>query len=84
MVGDFIICLLAFSNIYIYLFIQKKGGLERGLEGGPKRGPKRGSRREGPRFVYTQASLPVFAFSKDELLETRNRSKFSFYSQIYN
>ena len=64
MVGDFIICLLAFSNIYIYLFIQKKGGLERGLEGGPKRGPKGGSRREGPRFVYTQASLPVFAFSK--------------------
>ena len=84
MVGDFIICLLAFSNIYIYLFIQKKGGPERGLEGDPKRGPKGGSRREGPRFVYTQASLPVFAFSKDELLETRNRPKFSFYSQIYN
>ena len=84
MVGDFIICLLAFSNIYIYLFIQKKGGPERGLEGGPKRGPKGGSRREGPRFVYTQASLPVFAFSKDELLERRNHSKFSFYSQIYN
>ena len=53
MVGDFIICLLAFSNIYIYLFIQKKGGLERGLEGGPKRGPKGGSRKEGPRFVYS-------------------------------
>ena len=88
MVGHFIICLLAFSNIYIYIFIYSKkgggGGLERGLEGGPKRGPKGGSRREGPRFVYTQASLPVFAFSKDELLETRNSSKFSFYSQIYN
>ena len=89
MVGDFIICLLAFSNIFIFLFIhflfnKKKRGPERGPEGGPKRGPKGGSRKKGPRFVYTQASLSVFAFFKDELLETRNRSKFSFYSQIYN
>ena len=42
MVGDFIICLLAFSNIYIYLFIQKKGGPERGLEGSPKEVQKGG------------------------------------------
>ena len=51
MVGDFVICLLAFFNIFIYLFIfiLKK----RGPEGGPKRGPKGGSRREGPHFVYT-------------------------------
>ena len=78
MVGDFIICLLAFPNIYIYLFIQKKGGPERGLEGDPKRGPKGGSRREGPRFVYTQASLPVFAFFNDELLEARKSLKVFF------
>ena len=42
-IGDFIICLLAFFNIFIYLFIKKKN-----------RGPKGGSRREGPRFVYTR------------------------------
>ena len=41
MVGDFIICLLAFLNIYIYLcfiyfLIKKKRGPERGPEGGPK------------------------------------------------
>ena len=77
MVGDFIICLLAFSNIFIYFLFNKK-------KRGPERGPKGGSRREGPRFVYTQASLPVFAFFKDKLLETRNRLKFSFYSRIYN
>ena len=58
MVGDFIICLLAFFNIFIYLlciflFKKKKRGPERGPEGGPKGGPKGGSRREGPRFVYT-------------------------------
>ena len=46
MVGDFIICLLAFVNIFIYLFLfKKKRGTERGTKGG--------SRREGPRFVYT-------------------------------
>ena len=45
-VGDFIICLLAFFNIFIYLFIiitifiSKKRGPERGLEGGPERGPE--------------------------------------------
>ena len=49
-VGDFIICLLAFSNMFIYLLfiyflLKKKMGAERGPEGG--------SRREGPRFVYT-------------------------------
>ena len=65
MVGDFIICLLAFVNIYIYIYIfiylflfffylKRKRGPERGPEGGPKRGPKGGSRREGPRFVYTR------------------------------
>ena len=45
MVGDFIIFLLAFFNIFIYLFfILKKRGPERGPEGGPKRGgPERGS-----------------------------------------
>ena len=50
MVGDFIICLLAFFNIFIIIFFnKKKGSPERGPEGGPKGG----SRREGPRFVYT-------------------------------
>ena len=63
MVGDFIICLLAFFNIFIYLLLfsfKKKRGPERGPEGGPKRGPKGGSRREGPRFVYTHNSYNVF------------------------
>ena len=43
-VGDFIICLLAFLNIFIYFsfFIKKKRGPERGPEGGPKRGRKGG------------------------------------------
>ena len=70
-VGDYIICLLAFFNIFIYLFIiiiifiSKKRGPERGLEGGPKRGPKGGSRREGPRFVYTPfAAPPMYATSR--------------------
>ena len=60
MVGDFIICLLTFFNIFIYFYIylffikKKTRSPERGPEGGPKRSPKGGSRREGPRFVYTQ------------------------------
>ena len=66
MVEDFIICLLAFFDIFIYLFIiiifiLKK----RGPEEGPKRGPKGGSRREGPRFVFTPfAAPPTYATSR--------------------
>ena len=59
MVGDFIICLLAFVNIFIYFYfflLKKKRGPERGPEGGPKGG----SRREGPRFVYTPQLLAFF------------------------
>ena len=52
MVGDFIICLLAFLNIYIYLFffflIRKKEGSRKRSRRGSKRGPKAGSRWEGP------------------------------------
>ena len=57
MVGDFIICLLAFFNVFIYLlfiFYLKKRGPERGPQGGPKRGPKRGVQKGGSTltFVY--------------------------------
>ena len=45
MVGDFIICLLAFFNISFFFSKQKRG---------PERGPKGGSRREGPCFVYPE------------------------------
>ena len=62
MVGDFIICLLAFSNIYIYLFIQKKGGPERGLEGGPKRGPKLGVQKGGSTFCLHTSQPPGVCF----------------------
>ena len=43
MVGDFIICLLAFFNIfYLFFFLKKKRDPERGPEGGPKRVQKGG------------------------------------------
>ena len=50
MVGDFIICLLAFFNIFIYLFIYlfifylKKEGSRKGS----RRGSKKGSKKGGP------------------------------------
>ena len=41
MVGDFVICLLAFFNIYIYIFIfyfKKKGVQKEVQKGGPEKG----------------------------------------------
>ena len=46
MVGDFIICLLAFFNISIYLFffyLKKEGSRK-----GSRRGSKKGSKKGGP------------------------------------
>ena len=72
MVGDFITCLLAFFNIFIYFFIifllKKQRGPERGPEGGPKKGPKGESRREGPRFVYTSFQIIYICCSLFRLL----------------
>ena len=48
MVGDFIICLLAFFNIFIYLlciFLFKK---KEGSRKGSRRGSKKGSKKGGP------------------------------------
>ena len=49
MVGDFIICLLAFFNIFIYLLciflFKKKEGSRKGSRRGSKKGSKKGSKR---------------------------------------
>ena len=45
MVGDFIICLLAFFNIFIYLFFYFK---KEGSRKGSRRGSKKGSKKGGP------------------------------------
>ena len=45
MVGDFIICLLAFFNIFIYLFFYLK---KEGSRKGSRRGSKKGSKKGGP------------------------------------
>ena len=52
MVGDFIICLLAFFNIFIYLFIfiLKKEGSRKGSRRGSKKGSKRGVQKGGSTF----------------------------------
>ena len=56
MVGDFIICLLAFVNIFIYLFIyifflfKKKKGSRKGSRRGSKKGSKRGVQKGGSTF----------------------------------
>ena len=54
MVGDFIICLPAFFNIYIYLFILflflKKEGSRKGSRRGSKKGSKRGVQKGGSTF----------------------------------
>ena len=42
MVGDFIICLLAFFNIFIY-YLKKEGSRK-----GSRRGSKKGSKKGGP------------------------------------
>ena len=43
MVGDFIICLLAFFNIFIYFYLKKEGSRK-----GSRRGSKKGSKKGGP------------------------------------
>ena len=54
MVGDFIICLPAFFNIFIYLFILflflKKEGCRKGSRRGSKKGSKRGVQKGGSTF----------------------------------
>ena len=68
MVGDFIICLPAFFNIYIYLFILflflKKEGSRKGSRRGSKKGSKRGVQKGlGPRFVYSTWKKCSFVYS---------------------
>ena len=52
MVGDLIICLLAFFNIFIYLFvfILKKEGSRKGSRRGSKKGSKKGVQKGGSTF----------------------------------
>ena len=86
MVGDFIICLLAFFNIFIYFilffYLKKKRGPQRGPEWGTKRGPK-GGPEERVHALSTpfKAGFPVFAFFKDELEAGKSLKTFS---QNYN
>ena len=80
MVGDFIICLLAFFNIFIYLFIYlffiyKKRGPERGPEGGPKRDPKRGVQKGGSTFCLHPRRLTFYQNSKYQEYYGENLSK---------
>ena len=54
MVGDFIICLLAFFNIFISFFIifllKKTEGSRKGSRRGSKKGSKRGVQKGGSTF----------------------------------
>ena len=81
MVGDFIICLPAFFNIYIYLFIIsffifKKRGVQKGIQKGIQKGVQKG----GPEGRVHVLSTPVISINDQIMGGPPITSSFGFLS----
>ena len=86
MVGDFIICLLAFFNIFIYLFIYfylKKEGSRKEFRRGPKKGSKKGGPEGRVHALSTSEETYFYQNSKHQEYYGENLSKHVQLSRLF-